>query len=104
MMKRIRNTSEIVKSVLEQRYEARGNNDTLYAKVCERVNEECLSAPMKVFLSKRKEFNVPSFESVTRCRRKVQSEYPELRADDTVEGYRAMNEEIVKEYAKEVLV
>lgn len=39
-------------------------------------------------ISKDKFYNAPSSESVTRARRKVQENYPNLQANEIVKGYR----------------
>lgn len=101
-MKNIRGTSNIVKIILETEPKARNNNDVLYSKVCEHINRETLGVPLHTFLNNRKEFKIPPFESVVRARRKIVKAYPELSADSTVEAYREMNEEIVKNYARSV--
>ena len=45
-------------------------------------------------------FSYPAFESITRCRRKLQAVYPELRADKKVIEYRKEQEEETKELMK----
>lgn len=103
-MKHIKNTSDIVKHILEEVPGTRNDDDLLYCKVLECVNEECVKMPLHVFLKLRKHYKLPPFESVRRSRQKIQAAYPWLRANDTVEGYRAVNEEIVKKYARSVSV
>ena len=99
-MKHIKNTSDIVKEILYQTPKTRGDDDFLYYKVCEHINKECLKLPLHLFLRMRKNFQIPPFESVRRSRQKIQADCPWLRADDVVEGYRVLNEEIVKDYAR----
>lgn len=47
------------------------------------------------FLWNHSKYNVPSFESITRCRRKIQEKRPELARYDTTK-----QEEEYKQYAK----
>lgn len=46
------------------------------------------------------DFEMPSFESITRIRRKLQRKYPELRAEKKVEEARAEQEKFIREYSK----
>lgn len=102
-MKNIRRTQDIVEEILEKIPGTRNDDDLLYEKVCESVNEECLKLPLRTFLQNRKKWKVPPFESVRRSRQKLQASRPWLRADETVECFREMNEEIVRKYARETL-
>lgn len=45
------------------------------------------------------ELGLPSFETITRCRRKIQETHPELRAVEAVEGERNDKQMDFKEYA-----
>ena len=91
-----------MKQVLETSPRTRNDNDALYYKVCETINKESLRLTLHTFLCVRKEYKIPPYESVMRARRKIMRLYPELRADSTVEAYREMNEEIVKNYARSI--
>lgn len=51
-----------------------------------------------------KSLNLPPFESVRRARQKIQRAHPELRSTPEVEEQKILNEEIVRDYAKQVNV
>lgn len=68
--------AELIEDVLNEDYEARSNDITLYADVLQRLN-----APSRVVdgiraLNRR---NYPSLESITRIKRKLAEEKPEYR-------------------------
>ena len=52
-------------------------------------------------LSNHSKLGLPPFESVSRCRRKLQSMHEDLRASKTVEEMRAEEEQDYRAYAKE---
>lgn len=68
----------LVKKILENNQEARKDNFLLVTNVY-----DALGIPVKsqfeYLMNKHKEYNLPSFESITRVRRKVVEEYPELK-------------------------
>lgn len=94
----------LVKHILEQNTQARNSDYLLYLKVLEHqanemgVNLQILSVP--VFLTELKESGFAGFESVRRSRQKVQAECPELRACEVVEGFRAENEQVFRDFAR----
>lgn len=101
--KELKTTSEIVQLILEQNPYARNSDDYLYLKVCERINNISINLPFKQVLSKRKEYGLPAFESARRARQKLQAKNPELAGDADVEAQRMMNEEIFREYARNMV-
>ena len=100
--------SNMVKSILQQKEACRNSDNELYIEVLRQVADEKgididdMSVPT-LFL-RMSEFGLPSIESVGRARRKVQECHPELRANDTVEGYRMAQEEDFRDYARRVMV
>ena len=80
---------------------ARNSDKYLYLKVCQRINEQILAEPLKTVLTEFKKYGVPCFESVGRARRKIQAQFPELRACAEVSDRRLENELIMEQYAKE---
>lgn len=101
--KELRNTTSIVKDILEQDVFARNSDDYLYYMVCRRVNEIMVHLPFWKVMLNRKQYKFPSFKSVERARRKLQREFPEFSGDADVEAQRTLNEEVFKEYAKGVV-
>jgi hypothetical protein len=75
-MKKIKKTEDIVLDVLENNLKARQDDFILYGAVLKRLGVD-LKQTLYEFLAKAKENKMPSFETVTRCRRHIQ----ELRLD-----------------------
>lgn len=99
----LKNTSDIVKVILQRYPDARNSDDFLYLKVCEYVNGTHISLPFWKVLQERKEYGYPPFESVRRSRQKLQATYPELASSKVVEAQREQNEKIYKAFASGVI-
>ena len=102
-MENLQKLCEVVEDVLERFENTRSSDGYLYLKVCSEMNSEALTMPFGYVLNNMKELNVPRFESVRRCRQKLQAKRPELCATDIVEGYRIINERKYRMFAKEKL-
>lgn len=86
-----------VKEILEQNEYARKDDHILYS---EYLTEKSDTGILYSFLH-YKELGIASFESVSRARRRVQTKYPELRADkDTEHGRLKREAEFYSEYSK----
>ena len=100
---RFKNTTEIVRPILENDERARNSDDYLYLKVVKQIQKQTVpAAPSLMFenvMLHREEMGFPSYETVGRVRRKLQEQNPELRACKTVEAYRKENEAAFKAYA-----
>lgn len=98
------NVQEKVKGLLTRYPETRDNDMLLYVKFAELIDSEyhqnALHRPFEDVVLNLKEYNLPSFGSVGRARRKLQEKYPELRADDKVEYFRSEEEQKYREYAR----
>lgn len=103
-MKNIKRTSDLVKAILEEEPKARDSFPYLYYMVCLAKNPKVLGMPFAQVIMNLNSLNLPPFESVIRSRQKLQSAYPELAGSDEVEAQKAVNEAIVKSYAKAVNV
>lgn len=102
--KELQTITAIVKGILEHDPDARNSDEYLYLKVCERFGGIYMNLPFwKVFLN-RKKYGLPSFETCGRARRKLQEKHPELAGNSTVEAHRTMNEEVFRDYARQVNV
>lgn len=97
-------TKSLVRVILEKHEKARSSDNYLYYKVLEFVGYEknfnFLNLSVSDFLMESAEWGVPGFETVRRARQKLQAEFPKLAAADTVQVFRAENEEIFKEFAR----
>ena len=105
--KELKTTTDMVKHILETVPMARNSDNYLYYWVCAMIGKQNgvdihkMSMPM--FLLHLKEYGFPQFESVRRTRQKIQAEYPELAANDRVEGQRMLNEEVFRDYARGIV-
>lgn len=103
MMNELKNTTALVKSILEQDKRCRNSDSFLYLKVLSAVGKqkgidlEKMSVPY--FLLNLHGAGFPGFETVRRTRQKLQQHHPELAACEAVEGFRAENEQKYKAYA-----
>ena len=100
----LKNTTALVKSILEQDKQCRNSDSFLYLKVLTEVGKqkgfdiEKMTIPY--FLLNLHGAGLPPFESVRRARQKIQAAYPELAACERVEGFRAENEREFRAYAR----
>lgn len=95
-MEKLKKTEDIVLDILEANIRARKDDFVLYGAVLKRLGVD-LRQSLAEFLASAKQSKMPSFETVTRCRRHIQ----ELRLDLTdskVAIAREENEERFREY------
>lgn len=104
LAKDLKNVSKIVKAVLEEDERARNSDSRLYREViaCIGLKKGIDVGAMSVtyYLDHRKELGFPAFESISRARRKIQAEHPELAGCDDVEAQRVINERVYRDYAR----
>ena len=93
---------DLVKKLLQEKEELRGDDDLLYLTVIRivhpywnngRITTDIENATIGEFFTSRKSAKLPTFESVTRCRRKVQEERPELKPCKKIQEARTKREE-----------
>ena len=103
----LKNTTKIVRFLLEDNKQTRNSDSFLYYKVLEYISEQknydLRTITVPHFLGNMKEYGFPCFESVRRARQKLQAAYPELRACAEVEQFRSENEDAVREYARGIV-
>ena len=98
----LKNTTALVKSILEQEKQCRNSDSFLYLKVLsltakqKGIDLEKMTVPF--FLLNLHGAGLPPFESVRRARQKVQAAHPELAACERVEGFRMENEAEYRAY------
>lgn len=104
MMNELKNTTALVKSILEQDKRCRNSDSFLYLKVLCTVGKqkgidlEKMSVPY--FLLNLHGAGFPGFETVRRTRQKLQQHHPELCACEAVEGFRTENEKEFRAFAR----
>lgn len=92
---------DLVKDILVIDTRARDDDMYLYVQFCkQRDCKEALKMPFYVVMEHSSEFGMPSYESVSRARRKVQSECPELRASEETKAARQEYEQMYLEWAR----
>ena len=106
-MHELKTITDIVKEVLKSHEKARNCDDYLYYLVCSLVGKQngfdVDNMQLSHFLLYRREYNLPAFETVRRTRQKIQQHHPELCGCDVVEGYRTVNEEKYRSYARGIV-
>ena len=96
MMNDLKNTTALVKALLEEDKQCRNSDSFLYLKVLsvigkrKGINIDSMSVPY--FLLNLHGTAFPPFESVRRARQKIQEHNPHLAACETVEDFRTENE------------
>lgn len=99
-MNNLKNTTELVKHILETVPETRNSDQLLYYRVCEELNSNALSGFFGEVILNLKDYKLPPFESVRRARQKVQAAYPELDAKPKIKEIRSEHEKKYRSYAK----
>lgn len=98
--KEIVKTHSLVKRILEENRNARNSDLVLYMEICRKVNNSALYLPLYEVLTNFKEYGLPSFETVSRTRRKVQEKHKNLRGCVEVNAHRKTNEVIFELYVQ----
>ena len=103
-MGELRKTTDLVYDILKQDEAARDSDNVLYCKALEyygkRLNVDFSRVSVISFFSSVKRSQIPSIETVGRCRRKLQEEYYELRGSENVERERRAREKDFRSYAR----
>lgn len=97
-VEKLRNIENIVKTILEERPETRGDDFILYAYFINKYNPKLLDVTAGAFLMSHDDLGVPNIKSVERARRKVQEKHPELLSEEKKKK-RAEEEQTYIEYA-----
>ena len=102
-MYNLKDTTALVKSILEQHEECRSSDSFLYLKVLrviakeKNITLEFMTIPDFLASYHGKQF--PPFESVRRARQKLQAAHSELAACKKVQEARLENEAVFHDYA-----
>lgn len=96
-MKEIKSVKEVVESCLKENEKARNSDWTLFNMVCQKYHIDTSKVSVQQMCENGKDF--PSFESVTRCRRKFQESGKYLPSEE-VDKFRTQQEfDFRKEFA-----
>ena len=91
-------TFEIVKGVLETHPCTRSDDFALIRETAKKFGLNTLGYSFDFALTQWRDKHLPPFETITRERRKLQEEYPHLRANDVVRQRRAQSAERDREF------
>jgi hypothetical protein len=96
---------DLVKKLLQEKEGLRGDDDLLYLSVCIKIFSKTsyrniTEMSVGEFFRNRKEYGLPTFESVSRCRRKVQEERPDLKPCKKIQEARTKREEEFYNWSK----
>ena len=104
MMSKLKPTTDIVRTILEDDLQARNNDGYLYIKVLDVYGKkhgiDYVSMQAQDLLPFVNSLGIPNSETVRRTRQKVQQHHPELAACDKVAGMRMINETEFRQYAR----
>lgn len=87
--------TEIIADIMLNDPATRDSDAILYHAVCSRIAPAAMSAPYGVVIQNLTKYNLPSYDTVTRLRRKIQSEwhFVDLNASKEVVAWRSAKEE-----------
>lgn len=100
-IRELKQTTELVKHLLQTKPETRNSDMLLFVEVCRAINPEIVRYPMQHVLLHLTEFRLPTTETVRRTRQKIQAEFPELASDKRIQKMKAEREKEFRQYAKE---
>ncbi len=81
--KKLYKLEDVIKPILEESETSRNDDYCLYCKVLEFTNPEAMNNSLFSCLMRHKELGLPSYESVSRVRRRLQAKYPHLESERT---------------------
>ncbi len=94
------NIEKFVKDVLEQNKLARLDDHLLYVEVIYKLNPGLSINDFGYIFREYKFLGLPTFESVSRCRRKLQEKYTNLKSDKKVQKSRLNKTEEILDYVR----
>ena len=100
-MKDLKSVEKKVRAILEKNEDARNDDMVLFLSLCNTCLKDAGALPLAEIMTQYKYLGLPSFESVSRTRRKVQARYPELVGSRSIQKLRSTGEKAYRKYAKE---
>lgn len=88
----------LVVKILRKDVESRNSDNKLYIAVIDSIVPNGSQMPVAELFLNQKKLGIPPYESVSRCRRRVQSDCPELRGNDEIMNARRKKEKQFKDY------
>lgn len=105
----LKQLKDFVKYLLREYPALRENDDVLYLEVLRRVHPSWNNGrittnienmPIGEFFAERKNMKLPTYESVSRCRRKLQEENPALKPCEAIQKGRKKQKEKFYDFSK----
>ena len=99
----LKQLKDIVIETLKQGKTFRENDDLLYLTICIKLfsnRGSITNMTVADFFTNRKKYGLPTFESVSRCRRKVQEERPDLKPCEKIQKARDDKREEMYHWSK----
>lgn len=97
-MKNMQKIEWIVECTLRSSKAAREDDFLLICMVYKEINETTLCKNFEYVMKNHQYLGLPSFESITRARRKLQNQYPLLKAEKKMKATREAEERAFKDY------
>lgn len=98
-MAKLNTMEKVVLEVLESSKSARQDDYVLMWLVCEKICPAVNEVRFAEAMFHHKKHKMPNWETVTRCRRKIQEKRPDLIENET-KRLRKEEERVYREYAK----
>ena len=92
----LKQLKDLVTETLKQGESFRENDDLLYLTICVKLfsnRGSITNMTVSEFFTCRKRYGLPTYESVSRCRRKAQEENPALRPREAIQKGREIQQE-----------
>jgi len=92
----LKQLKNLVTETLKQGETFKENDDLLYLTICIKLFSDrgsITNMTVADFFTNRKKYGLPTFESVSRCRRKAQEENPALRPREAIQKGREVQQE-----------
>lgn len=103
-MGRLKKIETNVLAVMLKYPESRGNDFVLYAMYIKENRSELKDVGLIYALMEAKKLGMPSYESITRARRKIQQHNPQLRPPEKTAAARQEKEKQFRSYANKKLL
>lgn len=100
-MQNLKTIEKKVRAILEKNGDARNDDMVLYLALCNVCLKDAGAMPLAEIMTQHNYLGLPSFESVSRTRRKLQAKHPELAGNRPTQKRRATGERAYRKYAKE---
>ena len=92
----LKQLKDLVTETLKQGETFRENDDLLYLTICVKLfstRGSITNMTVSEFFTCRKRYGLPTYESVSRCRRKAQEENPALKPREAIQKGREVQQE-----------